>query len=88
MCLGVPHEVIKVIDADTALVRVASGTQPCFVGLLEQLQAGDWVMIHAGFAIERITDQDARENLRLIHQLIEPASITAKEVESRVRPAS
>jgi hydrogenase expression/formation protein HypC len=83
MCLGVPHQVIEVIDPDTALVRIGSGVQRCFVGLLEPLRAGDWVVVHAGFAIEQITQHDARKNLDLIRQLIRTSQ--PEEVETRVR---
>jgi hydrogenase expression/formation protein HypC len=83
MCLGVPHQVIEVIDPDTALVRIGSGVQRCFVGLLEPLQIGDWVVVHAGLAIEHIAPDDARKNLDLIRQLIQPSQ--QEEVEARVR---
>ena len=69
MCLGVPYEVLGLPEPERALVRVGSGTQLCFTGLVEDVQVGDWVLVHAGVVIERITDEDARENLSLIHAM-------------------
>ena len=82
MCLGVPYEVIDILEPELALVRVGSGTQACFTGLIEGVKPGDWVLVHAGAAIETITDEDARENLRLIGRLIEPS----EEGEARAEP--
>jgi hydrogenase expression/formation protein HypC len=82
MCLGVPYEVLEVLEPERALVRVGSGTQVCFTGLVEGVRIGDWVLVHAGVAIETITDEDARENLHLIGQIVAPE----EEVEQRVRP--
>lgn len=69
MCLAVPYEVLQLPEPERALVRVGSGTQLCFTGLVKDVQVGDWVLVHAGVVIERITDEDARENLRLIHTM-------------------
>jgi hydrogenase expression/formation protein HypC len=86
MCLGVPYEVLKVLEPERALVRVGSGTQVCFTGLVEGVRAGDWVLVHAGVAIETITDEDAQENLRLIGQIIAPEAARVEGSEQRVRP--
>jgi hydrogenase expression/formation protein HypC len=72
MCLGIPHEVVEVLDADRCLIRLGSSTQHCFVGLVDDLKVGDWVVVHAGFAIDKIGPEDARENLELIARYLEP----------------
>jgi hydrogenase expression/formation protein HypC len=72
MCLGIPHEVVEVLDADRCLIRVGDGARHCFIGLIEDLQAGDWVVVHAGFAIDKIAPEDAKANLRLIQRYLEP----------------
>jgi hydrogenase expression/formation protein HypC len=72
MCLAIPHEVVDVLDADRCLIRLGSSTQHCFVGLVDDVKVGDWVVVHAGFAIDRISPEDARANLALIEQYLEP----------------
>jgi hydrogenase expression/formation protein HypC len=72
MCLGLPHEVVDVLDADRCLIRLGNATQHCFVGLVDDLKVGDWVVVHAGFAIDKIAPEDARANLKLIEQYLEP----------------
>lgn len=72
MCLGIPHEVVDVIDQDRCLIRLGEATQHCFIGLVDDLKPGDWVVVHAGFAIDKIDPDDAKANLRLIQRYLEP----------------
>lgn len=66
MCLGIACEVVEVEDRDTCLLRVGTGVQRCFTGLVEPLHAGDWVLLHAGFAVRRISEDEAQANLELV----------------------
>ena len=72
MCLGIPHQVVEVLDRDSCLIRLGGTTQHCFVGLIDELQVGDWVVVHAGFAIDKIAPDDAQANLELIERYLEP----------------
>lgn len=72
MCLAIPHEVVDVLDSDRCMIRLGSSTQHCFVGLVDDVKVGDWVVVHAGFAIDKIAPDDAAANLRLIEQYLEP----------------
>jgi hydrogenase expression/formation protein HypC len=72
MCLGIPHEVIDVLDRDRCLIKMGGATQHCFIGLVDNLQPGDWVVVHAGFAIDKISPEDARANLQLLEKYLEP----------------
>ncbi len=67
MCLGIPYEIVEVIDSDSAVLRLGNTTRHCFTGLLDNVQVGDWVLLHAGQAIEKISPAEAQENLHLIH---------------------
>ena len=62
MCLGIPGRIIKVLDGyngQLALVDVAGVERKINIGLLDDgpLESGMWVLIHMGFALERV-DQD------------------------------
>ncbi len=71
MCLGIPYEVLDVLDRDTCHIRIGTGAQPCFTGLVDPVEPGDWLLVHAGFALRRIDPADARANLELIHRALE-----------------
>jgi hydrogenase assembly chaperone HypC/HupF len=70
MCLGIPGQVVEILaeyEGELALVDVQGARRRINLGLLdpedEQLSAGDWVLIHMGFALERIDEAAAREAL-------------------------
>ena len=65
MCLAVPARIIK-IDANSARVDVAGIVRNCNIQLLPKVKIGDYVLLHAGFAIEKIDESEARETLRII----------------------
>ncbi|MEJ7628452.1 MAG: carbamoyltransferase HypF [Nocardioidaceae bacterium] len=66
MCLGIPGRVIRFLDGyngQLALVDVAGAERKVNIGMLEDevLSPGDWVVIHMGFAVERVTPEGAEE---------------------------
>ena len=71
MCLGVPGEVIALLDDDVATVSVAGVERPVSVSLLtdEGIRVGDWVLIHVGFALSKIDEAEARLTLDQIEKL-------------------
>ena len=68
MCLGVPCRIIK-IDSDVATVDVGGTRKDASLMLLEGAQVGDYVIVHAGFAIEKIDEERAMETLALINSV-------------------
>jgi hydrogenase expression/formation protein HypC len=76
MCLGIPGQVVEVVDGyagQLALVDVQGVSRRINLGMLDpedqQVDAGDWVLIHMGFALERIDQAGADralEGLRLM----------------------
>ena len=73
MCLGIPGRVVELLDANAHLARVeVSGVGRIVnVGLLEDepLAPGDWVLIHVGFAMARIDEEEAARALASLHLL-------------------
>ena len=66
MCLGVVCQAVEVPDGESALVL--AGRRELVVSLLtldEPVAPGDWLMVHAGFALARLTEQQAEEALAL-----------------------
>jgi len=67
MCLGIPGLVV-VIKGTTATVDVAGAKKEVSLALMDGVKKGDYVIVHAGFAIERIDEEKAEETLRLIEE--------------------
>ena len=70
MCLGIPGEVIEFLPDQPDLARVdVSGVRRVInIGLLEDetVAAGDWVLIHVGFALSKIDEQEAAAALQFL----------------------
>lgn len=69
MCLGIPGRIIE-IKGVTATVDVAGTRKDANLRLLDGAKVGDYVIIHAGFAIEKIDEDKAKETLALIEEVI------------------
>lgn len=70
MCLGIPGEVIELMPdhEDLAMVSVEGVKRAVNIGLLREdgeldLQPGDWILIHVGFALSKIDEQEAKASL-------------------------
>ena len=68
MCLAIPAKVISV-DGSTAVVTIEEVEYKASLLLLEGVQPGDYIMLHAGFAIGTVDAAEAEETLRLLNEL-------------------
>lgn len=68
MCLAVPMKVIE-MEGPVARVEEAGVSREVRVDLVEGVKVGDYVIVHAGLAIERLEPEEAEETLRLFEQL-------------------
>jgi hydrogenase expression/formation protein HypC len=77
MCLGIPGRIVKIDDAARKLATVDVGgvrrqvNIACIVGETHPVEAcvGDWVLVHVGFAMSRIDEQQAAETLKILTEL-------------------
>ena len=70
MCLAVPLKILSV-DGRQAVGEAGGLTQKLRVDFIPDIRPGDYVMVHAGFAIEKLTEQQARENLACIQEAVD-----------------
>ena len=68
MCVGLPARVVSVKDG-TALVDASGARRQVSAELIDELDPGDYVMVHAGVAIARITADDEEETDALLEEL-------------------
>jgi hydrogenase expression/formation protein HypC len=69
MCVGVPSKIVN-IDDYMAIIDVEGAQREISLLLLnEDVKVGDYVIVHAGFAIQKIQEEDAKENLRLMKKM-------------------
>jgi hydrogenase expression/formation protein HypC len=70
MCLAIPAKIIS-INGSSAQIDLAGTQREASLMLLEDAAAGDWVIVHAGFAIEKITEEDAQQTLDMLRGIME-----------------
>jgi hydrogenase expression/formation protein HypC len=80
MCLGIPAKIIH-MDGDFAEADISGATVRIGIQLLDQVHLGNYVLVHAGYALEVIDEKDAMETLETLHQL---EKINAANNDSRL----
>jgi hydrogenase expression/formation protein HypC len=68
MCLSVPALVVAV-KGDMADVSVGGAIFRAGLQMVDNISPGDYVLLHAGFAIEKLNEEDALETLRLLKEM-------------------
>ena len=69
MCVGLSAKVVKIREGP-AVVDAGGAKREVSAQLLEDLEPGDYVMVHAGVAIAKITDEDDDETDQLMEELL------------------
>ncbi len=73
MCLAIPGQIIDLSPEQPLLARVNVGSvqRNVNVGLLEdgEVSPGDWILIHVGFALSKIDEKQAHEQLRMLRAM-------------------
>jgi hydrogenase expression/formation protein HypC len=73
MCLGIPGEVIEILTdrPDLARVDVSGVKRAINIGLLseEEVEPGDWVLIHVGFALSKIDEGEAKAAMEFLESI-------------------
>lgn len=70
MCVGLSARVVRVNDDGTVLVDATGARREVSAQLLDEVEPGDYVMVHAGSAIARITDDDESETDDLLEEYL------------------
>lgn len=70
MCLSVPAQVMK-IDGDTAEVSVGGTIMNANLSMVDDIHVGDYILLHTGFALQKIDAEEAEETLKTFHEFDE-----------------
>ncbi len=66
MCLAVPGKLVSILSNDEATADLGGIQKNVNVSLIADPKPGDWVIIHVGFALQRINEEEARATLALL----------------------
>ena len=77
MCLAVPARIIEVRDGLLGLVELGGVVREVSFALLPDVAVGDYVLLHAGYALQKVDIAEAAETLRLLTEMVEAAEAEA-----------
>jgi hydrogenase expression/formation protein HypC len=69
MCLAIPAQVTEVDSSGRGKIDYLGTKVKVDFSLLENVKKGDWVIVHAGFAITKLDEEEARETLSLLREI-------------------
>jgi hydrogenase expression/formation protein HypC len=67
MCLAIPSKIVK-IESGMGTIDVDGVKRTCSLLLVEDARVGDWVIVHAGFALHKIDEAAAKESLQILKE--------------------
>jgi hydrogenase expression/formation protein HypC len=65
MCLAIPAQVVELRDGDNALVDLAGVRKEISLALVEGVVVGDYVIVHVGYALNKLDPEEAARTLKL-----------------------
>jgi hydrogenase expression/formation protein HypC len=73
MCLAIPGKIVEIVDSDNSIAKVDVGgvKRNINIGMLakEEARVGDYVLIHVGFAMSKVDEQEAEDTLRILKEI-------------------
>ena len=86
MCLAIPGQVIEFVDEQNRLAKVdvAGVVRNVNVGLLDGTAPGDWVLIHVGFALSKVDEEEAQATLGLLQRMGEAFEQELEDLKTSV----
>ena len=73
MCLAIPGKIVEIVDVENCIAKVEVGgvKRNVNIGMLGKDEAGvgDYVLIHVGFAMSKVDEQQAEETLRVLKEI-------------------
>ncbi|MDQ5814294.1 MAG: HypC/HybG/HupF family hydrogenase formation chaperone [Actinomycetota bacterium] len=88
MCLGIPGQIVEIIDEDIYLAKASVGgvRRNINIGLVhhdeERIEVGDWVLIHVGFAMSKLDEAEAHSALRALEEIGEEYEQELEELKA------
>jgi hydrogenase expression/formation protein HypC len=87
MCLGIPAQIVEVVDAEAGIAKaeISGVRRNVSFALCPEAEVGDWVLVHVGFALSRIDEEQARETLVLLEQMGDTYEQEVREIRESAR---
>jgi len=71
MCLSIPAKITKIKEGNIAVAEVGGASREIGLDLIEDAKVGEYVLIHTGYAIEKIDEEEAMETMKWLREMAE-----------------
>lgn len=75
MCLAIPTQVVELLDNDCAVVELGGVRKEISLALVDGIAVGDYVILHVGYAIQKLDPEEAEKTLALFAELGESMGV-------------
>jgi len=84
VCLAIPAQIVEVVDAEAGLANaeISGVRRTVSTALCPEADVGDWVLIHVGFALQAIDEDEARETLALLEKMGQAYEDELREIQA------
>jgi len=84
VCLAIPAQIVEVVDAEAGLAtaEISGVRRTVSTALCPEADVGDWVLIHVGFALQAIDEDEARETLALLEKMGQAYEDELREIKA------
>jgi hydrogenase expression/formation protein HypC len=84
MCLGIPAQIVEIVDFESGIAKaeISGVRREISVALCPEAGVGDWVLVHVGFALAMMDEEQARETLALLEQMGEAYELEVGEIRA------
>jgi hydrogenase expression/formation protein HypC len=69
MCLGIPAQLVSMAENGLATAEVSGVRREVSTALVPEAREGDWVLVHVGFALHTIDEEEAARTLELLEEI-------------------
>ncbi len=69
MCLAIPARVVEILDGDNAVVNLGGVKKEISLALVEGVGVGDYVIVHVGYALNKLDPEEAEKTLALFAEM-------------------
>ena len=71
MCLALPAQILKMLDEEQAIVSIGGIEKEISLALVDNVNEGDFVIVHVGYALSRLDESQAQQTLDLFAEMAE-----------------
>ena len=85
MCLGIPGKIISIYDNHgTKMAKIDFGgvSREACIEVIPEAKPGDWTIVHAGFALNLLSEEEARETLDILQEMSDLADLEEQQADS------